>query len=220
MKKLKKWFIRIIKILIILLFVYNLYNFICFRVLKYKVVPINGYALLEVVSGSMEPTINIGDLIVINIKEKKYKKNDIITFCDKEGNFVTHRIISISDKNITTKGDNNEVEDGVISTKNIVGKYVFKISRGGILLSSLRNPLVMIIIFVIGGTICFMMSTSITFSTVGKDSDYQTYLKNGHLLASNDVKYEEDKLKDIKIRKKKSNKKKRKKRAKRKKQSR
>lgn len=220
MKSFRKYFIQIIKALIILLFIYNLYNFICFRVLKYKVVPINGYALLEVVSGSMEPTIKIGDLIVINTNEKSYKKNDIITFCDNEGNFVTHRIISINNKSMITKGDNNEVEDEAISTKNIIGKYVFKISGMGKLLSSLRNPLVMIIIFATGGAICLIVSMSTTLFTEKEYNDYQSYLKNGRLLSNSDEKYEEEKLKNIKSKKKKSNKNKRKKRAKRKKQSR
>ncbi len=218
MKRLNKLLVRIIKVFIILLFIYNLYNFICFKVLKYNIVPINGYALLEVVSGSMEPTINVGDLIIINTKEKDYSKNNIVTFYDKEENFVTHRIISINDNKITTKGDNNEVEDGVVSINNIVGKYVFKINGGGKVLSTLRSPLVMIIIFVTGGAVCFMMSTSTAFSTGDEDSDYQLYLKNGKLLPKYDQNDEKEQLKQIK--KKKSNKKKRKKRAKRKKRSR
>ena len=220
MINLKKWFVRSVKIFIVLLFLYNAYNFICFKLLKYDIVPINGYAVLEVVSGSMEPTIKVGDLIVVDINSKKYRKDDIVTFRDGNGSFITHRIISINEKEIKTKGDNNEVDDGFTSVKNIVGKYKFKISGGGRVLSYLRNPFVMIVTFILGGLICIMVSVSKTFVTGNRDLEYQNYLKNVKSSTINNDIVDIERL-DVsniitKKKRKKSNKKKKKKRAKRK----
>ena len=131
MKRIKKIVFVILSILLGLVLAFNIYNFIYIKVMHKDLASINGYAMLEVVSGSMEPTIYKGDIIIINTKDKNYKENDIITFRGKEGEFVTHRIIKIDDKTMITKGDNNNSEDDPIKTSSIVGKYVTKINGGG-----------------------------------------------------------------------------------------
>ena len=65
-----------------------------------------GYRLFQVQTGSMEPKIKINDLIII--KEKRnYKKNDIVTYKDENNNYVTHRIVKITKKEVIAKGDAN-----------------------------------------------------------------------------------------------------------------
>ncbi len=159
MKVIKKIFIAIITIFLVLVFAFNVYNMICIKILKKDLAPIRGYALLEVVSGSMEPTIHIGDIIVINTNENAYKVNDIVTFKDINGAFVTHRILSIEEENMITKGDNNNTEDESMSTKSIIGKYVMKIPGAGKLLAAFKTPFVMIMILIIGLMVCFLIST-------------------------------------------------------------
>lgn len=155
---------RIIKVIVgIVLFViisFNIYNFINIKVLKNDYTTINGYAMLEVISGSMEPTIKIGDLIIIDTKDKDYKVNDIVTFRDTNGNFVTHRIVELKDNNMmVTKGDYNNSKDEAISMKNIVGKYIKKIAFLGMLLSSFKNPVFLVVILLIGILYCYIIST-------------------------------------------------------------
>ena len=82
MKTFKRVLVGIISTLLGLILIFNIYNVICLKILHKDLATINGYGILEVVSGSMEPTINIGDLIVINTKAKDFEKNDIITFYD------------------------------------------------------------------------------------------------------------------------------------------
>ena len=74
--------------------------------------PINffGYSFLIVTTGSMEPEINSGELIIIK-KKDKYENKDIVTYVDKDGFLVTHRIIEIDDFNMITKGDGNDLKD-------------------------------------------------------------------------------------------------------------
>jgi signal peptidase len=69
-----------------------------------------------IISGSMEPYINIGDVLIEKkIDENQLKVGDVITY-RKADHVVTHRIIKITYNSlgkmlITTKGDNNEAED-------------------------------------------------------------------------------------------------------------
>ncbi|MCI8548665.1 MAG: signal peptidase I [Bacilli bacterium] len=160
MKVLKKLLQIIIWIVVILVLIYNLYTYISINILKKDLASVNGYAILEVVSYSMTPTINKGDLIIINEKDSEYKKNDIITFKDSTGSIVTHRIFDITSKGIITKGDANNTEDkGFLQEKNIVGKYVGKINNLGYLIKSIRNPLVLILILIMGIIVCVLIST-------------------------------------------------------------
>ncbi|MDE5630910.1 MAG: signal peptidase I, partial [Bacilli bacterium] len=159
MKLIKNIFIKIIWLILILLVTFNIYNFVSINVLKKDIASINGYAVLEVISGSMEPTIKIGDIIIINTNADDYKQGDIITFNDVNGSFVTHRLVSIDDGKMITKGDANDSEDEEMDTKEIVGKYVSKISGAGKLIASLKNPFVMLLIMIIGIVLCLLMST-------------------------------------------------------------
>ncbi len=158
MKIVKKILVAIISIIVILILSYNIYKFVCINILKKDMATINGYVALEVISGSMEPTINIGDIIIVDTKIKKYKKNDIVVFYDQDGSFVTHRIISINDKEIITKGDNNNTPDDPTSINKIVGKYVSKIDNGEKVLSALKSPLVTILILINGVLLCIFLS--------------------------------------------------------------
>ena len=88
-----------------------------------------GRATLLVVTGSMNGTINEGDLIVIK-KSKDFKTGDIITFMPDGGKVpVTHRIVDIDAEGLfITKGDANPSRDTEhISKDQIIGKYVTRI---------------------------------------------------------------------------------------------
>lgn len=150
MKVIKRILAVIISLVLVVLLIYNIYKFICTNILKKEMATINGYAILEVVSGSMEPTLKVGDLIIIDTKYKNYKKNDIVTYYGSEGEFVTHRIQSIKKKTMITKGDNNNTQDKPVNTDKLVGKYVLKINKGQKIISALKHPIIIILILVNG----------------------------------------------------------------------
>ena len=52
-----------------------------------------GTGALIVITGSMEPTINIKEMIIIK-EQKDYKVLDIVTYKDEKGTLITHRIVS------------------------------------------------------------------------------------------------------------------------------
>lgn len=158
MKIAKKILTVILVLLVGLLVSYNLYKFICTKILKQDIATIGGCTALEVVSGSMEPTLHIGDMIVINTKAKDYDVGDIVTFYDKEGSFVTHRIVSIDEEKMVTKGDNNNKLDEPTERDKIIGKYVFKIGRGKKIISALQSPLIIALVLVNGILFCIYVS--------------------------------------------------------------
>lgn len=115
-----------------------------------------GIAPLSVLTGSMEDTINPGDLIfseVTNDPSYEYKEGDIVTFYkDINGNseLNTHRIVEVvKDDNITyyrTQGDNKktnpEPDEELQTSSTIVAKYTgTKIGGVGNFLSFIRTQL-------------------------------------------------------------------------------
>ena len=101
---------------------------------KNEVPSIGGNAPLIVLTGSVDPTIKAGDLIVTKkVDAKDVKVDDVISFFDPEGNgssIVTHRVIGIEIDETSgeiffrTQGDNNDIADMTpVSEKNLVGRW-------------------------------------------------------------------------------------------------
>lgn len=100
------------------------------------------FGLYTIVSPSMEPNLNIYDVIVnVNVKSPDdIKVGDVITFVStsaiSKGMTITHRVVAINDgpegKEYTTKGDNNLSPDGSPALyKNVLGKVAFKLPQLG-----------------------------------------------------------------------------------------
>jgi signal peptidase len=89
-----------------------------------------GYDLRLVRSESMEPTVNMGDVIITG-PVKAIAEGQIVTF-DLNGELVTHRIASIDGNAVKTKGDNvDNVDPWTITTADVVGNYLFRIPYVG-----------------------------------------------------------------------------------------
>ena len=102
---------------------------------------------LIVVTGSMEPTINIKELVVIK-EQKEYNVRDIVTYRDINNNLVTHRIVSKVENTVITRGDNNTVSDEPIKMENIEGKVCYhSIVLGEIFLYWIKPILILMMIF-------------------------------------------------------------------------
>ncbi len=95
-----------------------------------------GYRLFSVATGSMVPDYNIDDVLAIkDVNPDELQVGDDITYLgnkqDVNGRIVTHRIISIEEKNgkkeYVTKGINNSVEDPTIEANQIYGKVIGKV---------------------------------------------------------------------------------------------
>lgn len=95
-----------------------------------------------IVSGSMEPEIHTGSLAFIDTKVsyEDIEENDIVAFENENGDMVVHRAIAVTDGGIETKGDANDVSDGVTTTSdNYYGKYMFSIPNIGYVLFAIKS---------------------------------------------------------------------------------
>jgi signal peptidase len=106
------------------------------------------YQLLIVQSGSMEPTIPTGALVLIR-SQAQYQVNDIVTFQTRgtgDGLPTTHRIIAdgVTQGEVTyeTKGDANADADvAPVRQRDVIGKVIYSVPYLGYLLDFARQPI-------------------------------------------------------------------------------
>jgi signal peptidase I len=109
-------------------------------------VPLGGGIKVKIVkSGSMEPTIHTGSIIVIQPKDA-YVVGDIVTFgTDTKAQIpTTHRIVDITDgqtRLFTTKGDANEnIDPENVYPEDIHGKVISTVPTVGFILDFAKKP--------------------------------------------------------------------------------
>jgi len=107
------------------------------------------YKFYIIQSGSMEPSFQIGDLILIQ-SQIKYQNHDVITFKTKDNKIVTHRITNSNNDNYFTKGDANRVKDlQTTNPDNILGKVIQVIPKIGLLANFTHTNIGYITFFII-----------------------------------------------------------------------
>jgi len=107
---------------------------------KESVPDVGGWFPLIVLTDSMYPEIQAGDLIVCRtVEAEDVEVGDVISFFDPAGNgssIVTHRVIEIVNEDgarmFRTRGDNNNTEDKVlVGADDLVGTYKSRIPGAG-----------------------------------------------------------------------------------------
>lgn len=143
---------RIIEIIAIIL-IYNIILIIISSI-NGKDFSILGYKAYIVNTNSMEPTIKVGDIVIIKkVKAEKLNQGDVITFI-QEGEVITHRITKIETEEkstqYVTKGDNNNTEDTLkIKYEDIIGKEILTIPQLGKAMQLLDSKIILLIIILI-----------------------------------------------------------------------
>ena len=104
-----------------------------------------GLQVFNVISGSMEPTYSVGDLLYVKtVDPDSVKIGDPITFVLNEDLVVaTHRVVAIDSetRHFTTKGDANETEDAApVHFNNLIGVPVFAVPLLGYVSAFIQNP--------------------------------------------------------------------------------
>jgi signal peptidase len=118
--------------------------------------PIKGnYQVKIVLSGSMEPTIHTGSVVIIK-PSSQYKINDVVIFGKDTKTEIptTHRIISSRAVEgvmlFITKGDANEDPDSKeIRQSDIHGKILFSVPFMGYVIDFVRKPMGIVLVIVI-----------------------------------------------------------------------
>lgn len=125
-----------------------------------SVLPVTGnYKLLIVQSGSMEPAIKMGSLVLVKPADD-YKIGDVITFgaYTKTKAPTTHRVFDIKvDAGVPryiTKGDANEEPDQrEVSETEVIGKVLFSVPYLGYAVDAAKKPFGFMLIIIVPATI-------------------------------------------------------------------
>lgn len=114
------------------------------QVLSRGYVNLGGFMMFRVVTGSMEPTIPVGALLLTReVDIESIQLQDVICFRTQEseiwGKIVTHRVVQVLESEyggrlLMTKGDANLIADGyLVDRMNFVGKVVWHTGDGSVL---------------------------------------------------------------------------------------
>ena len=126
-----------------------------------------GYKVLSVLSGSMEPAIKTGDVIIVEPlkSDQEIAEGDVITFRapDSPDMLITHRVVGIVSVNgepaaYVTKGDNNDSIDLTpVQRSQVVGIQRWRIPYYGYLSNFMRRPLGIILCVIAPGLVLIGM---------------------------------------------------------------
>lgn len=119
--------------------------FVLYQIRRDGYVTIFGCSVFHVVSGSMEPEIPVGALIISKKTEiEDIEVEDIISFRSLEsymqGSIVTHRVVEIHKKDgelaLVTQGDaNNSMDAYYVTRDNLVGRIIYHTRDGNFITS-------------------------------------------------------------------------------------
>ena len=99
---------------------------------------VGGFKPFVIASGSMEPNINIGDIVLVqSINIDEVEVGDIIAY-QISNRIVVHRVIEVLNNTgkiyLKTKGDaNSDADPGLVAERVVLGKITFTIPRIGLI---------------------------------------------------------------------------------------
>ena len=130
MKSVIKKIYKVLKYVLIV-FVILVISIIAIQKISNNKLTLGGISIYTIISGSMVPEYEIGDMIVAkNASKEDLKVGDDVVYMGSSGDFngkiVTHRIISMSEKELRTKGIANDIADPSIRYEQVYGKVIYK----------------------------------------------------------------------------------------------
>jgi signal peptidase I len=100
-----------------------------------------GYHFFYVTTGSMEPNIPVGSVVVTHRSKEQYEKGDVITFTSRDsaiyGRPNTHRIVGIeqsgAEVSYITRGDaNSSPDNNPVPASDVIGKVILSFTAAPI----------------------------------------------------------------------------------------
>ena len=110
-----------------------------------------GYGWAVVLSGSMEPAMSVGDLIIVS-ESAPYTEGDVVVF--QSGNMlVVHRVTAIDGDSVTTQGDANNTADAPVPKDAVKGKVIATLPKIGTAVNFVKTPIGTIVLAVAAVTL-------------------------------------------------------------------
>jgi signal peptidase len=139
------------------------------------VIPRMGWRVDAVLSGSMEPQLKVGGVVVTRpLSSDPVQPGDIITFYSPLiKQMITHRVVSVESGELVyfrTKGDANDHPDPfIVPAPNVSGKVCFHVPYLGFAMQAIKTPLGILLTLLIPGAIVIVMeATNIWRALSGK----------------------------------------------------
>lgn len=135
-----------------------------------------GYSFYYVLTESMEPEINAGDMILGKYTDpEELQVGDVVTYVGDTGNFhgkiITHKIVEIEGNIVTTKGVANDIADPPINSSQILSKYVVTIPAAGKVFSMINSKYGFIFLIVTPLTLLIVNEISIIVKAFKEDKE-------------------------------------------------
>lgn len=195
---------RVLGIFTTLLLVFSivLCLYIAIQVLGKGYATFGSTSFFRVVTGSMEPAVSVGDLIMTRgVDIEELEVGDIITFSSKApgtvGKIITHRVIDKSKTEtgktiLLTKGDANLVADGYyVDSDNLIGKVTHILGN-----SNFFSQIISFFTSKSGFVVCILLPVMMV-SGIMLQSSVKTIKQNMMQLAEELAKEEENEAKTV-----------------------
>lgn len=129
---------RIVLIALLSVFIgISLYTVNARRVLRNEMPMPFGFGMSVVLSGSMEPTLSVNDLVVIRSAES-YQTDDVVVY-QSGGSLTIHRVVRTGNGFVVTRGDANNTEDDPVALDAIKGRMILVIPLVGVAVRFLQT---------------------------------------------------------------------------------
>lgn len=138
-----------------------------------------GYQVFTVISGSMEPTYSVGDLLYVKaVDVTTIEAGDPITFVMNEDLLIaTHRVIAVDAENqhFYTKGDANEMADSEpVHFNNVIGVPQFSLPLLGYVSDFVQHSPGRYITLVVGAALIAAVFVPDIVRALRKDEEEET----------------------------------------------
>lgn len=140
-----------------------------------------GWSVDTVFSGSMEPELKVGAVVITRpVDAEEIKVGDILTFYSPLSEQLTsHRVIAVeqgSSLHFSTKGDASEDADPfTLPPENVVGKVCFHIPYFGYVAQFVKTPLGFLLTLCLPGLIIIVMELRKIWRVLTKEDIEKKY---------------------------------------------
>jgi signal peptidase len=140
-KTIQKKLVRIAVIVCIAIFLITNIYLLNEKTLRGNALPMPfGFGTAIVLSGSMEPTYYVDDMIFVTAAEE-YAVGDVVVYQSGTA-LVVHRVIAVENGMVTTQGDANNTADEPVALEQIKGTVVGHLPNMGGMIRSIKSPVV------------------------------------------------------------------------------
>ncbi|MBR5272411.1 MAG: signal peptidase I [Clostridia bacterium] len=141
----------VITVLLVLVIIFNVTNLVMRQTSNELQPRLFGFSSAIIISGSMEPTISVNDLVIYKEKDN-YQVGDVVIFANFGGeSLTTHRIVDIAEDGFITRGDANNTEDLYhVNPDAVYGAVWLVIPYVGVVSEIMMKPLGIMLVVLLG----------------------------------------------------------------------